>query len=292
MTINSLLQLRDELHSKYKVSYMLTNRLNQDAAENLFCVIRSKGGFRDNPCAREFRAAFRHVVFDKFMSLPGTGNCAIDMDRVSLDLTCFERQETSNNSSTASNINNTNNISDAGENNNIVMHDPYKIPGIDMVDVFTPPPDIAKQNVSAYISGYLLRKLKFDCETCRQQLILTNLPDEEKYTFLRHKSYSEYCGLIYPSSSLVNFVEKLEQTFTFAFEGCMHMHHVLSRLIKNTEHHDLEWMLCNSQTCIGKMHGIRQLYMKIRLHHALKMSNREDKNKGKRNRKYLKLTHQ
>ena len=69
MTINSLLQLRDELHSKYKVSYMLTNRLNQDYLENLFSVIRGKGGHRDNPDACQFRSAFCQVMVDAIMCI-------------------------------------------------------------------------------------------------------------------------------------------------------------------------------------------------------------------------------
>ena len=44
MAINCLLQLWDVLHNMYNVSYPHTNRLNQDIVENLFSIIRGKGG--------------------------------------------------------------------------------------------------------------------------------------------------------------------------------------------------------------------------------------------------------
>lgn len=60
-SISAILMLWESLHNTYKVSFLLTNRLNQDCVENLFSVIRSKGAQRDNPNAREFRAALRQV---------------------------------------------------------------------------------------------------------------------------------------------------------------------------------------------------------------------------------------
>ena len=61
MAINCLLQLWDHLHQEYGLRFLFTNRLNQDCVENLFSVIRGKGGQRDNPDPSQFRAAFREV---------------------------------------------------------------------------------------------------------------------------------------------------------------------------------------------------------------------------------------
>ena len=61
MAINALLMLWEDLHTTHDLKFMLTNRLNQDCVENLFCVIRAKGGQRDNPDAGQFRAALRQV---------------------------------------------------------------------------------------------------------------------------------------------------------------------------------------------------------------------------------------
>ena len=61
MAINCLLQLWPELRDDYGFSFLLTNRLNQDCVENVFSVIRGKGGQRDRPDPQQFRTAFRQV---------------------------------------------------------------------------------------------------------------------------------------------------------------------------------------------------------------------------------------
>lgn len=61
MGANCLNQLWFHLHTEYGLKFLLTSRLNQDCVENLFSVIRGKGSQRDNPDAREFRAAFTQV---------------------------------------------------------------------------------------------------------------------------------------------------------------------------------------------------------------------------------------
>jgi hypothetical protein len=75
ISINALLFLWSELSEKFGFTHLFTSRLNQDCAENLFSVIRGKGGHRDNPDAREFRSAYRQVAFDQ-MLMPSPGsNC-------------------------------------------------------------------------------------------------------------------------------------------------------------------------------------------------------------------------
>ena len=62
LTINSLFQLWDELKHVEGVEFILTRRLNQDCLENLFSVIRGKGGFRDNPGPKHFRDTLKHTM--------------------------------------------------------------------------------------------------------------------------------------------------------------------------------------------------------------------------------------
>ena len=44
--------------------YLLSSRLNQDSKENVFSIIRAKGGTRDHPTPNQFRSVYRQVVFD------------------------------------------------------------------------------------------------------------------------------------------------------------------------------------------------------------------------------------
>ena len=66
--------------------YLLTNRLNQDCVENLFLIIRGKGGFHDNPDSQQFRAALRHLVIDKLLIASSSANCKMDTDKILLDI--------------------------------------------------------------------------------------------------------------------------------------------------------------------------------------------------------------
>ena len=61
MAINCLISLWSELQDVQGFDFLLTNRLNQDCVENVFSVVRGKGGQRDRPDAQQFRIAFRQV---------------------------------------------------------------------------------------------------------------------------------------------------------------------------------------------------------------------------------------
>lgn len=49
MQIQSLKALYKELKETHNIKYILTNRLNQDALESTFSVLREKGGLYDHP---------------------------------------------------------------------------------------------------------------------------------------------------------------------------------------------------------------------------------------------------
>ena len=68
------------------LQFILTSRLNQDWVENLFSIIRGKGGFRDNPNAEQFIDAFRYVVADKLFVQNSSSNCKVYSDKILLDI--------------------------------------------------------------------------------------------------------------------------------------------------------------------------------------------------------------
>ncbi|XP_039968287.1 uncharacterized protein LOC120780084 [Bactrocera tryoni] len=59
---NALKLLLDDLRQQYKINYVLNYRLNQDVLENLFGVIRSKGGLHDHPDRQEFKYRLRSYI--------------------------------------------------------------------------------------------------------------------------------------------------------------------------------------------------------------------------------------
>ena len=159
-----------------------------------------------------------------------------------------------------------------------------------------PPLSICEENVAAYLSGYLLRKIALDCNSCSEQLILPHLPapfDElSVYTFLRNKTYREEGCLIYPTLEMLHFVESLEEIFNTRFESIIGTPGILTTLCKSADR-EVRFLNCVKDSCILKLQAMIKLYMKVRIHHAIKMSNAqigEDKT-VKQNRKMLKLSH-
>jgi DNA transposase THAP9 len=86
LTINSLIRLFQELREKHDFKFILTNRLNQDALENHFAVIRSRGGFRDNPNPMAFNATFKQVIVNHLLDVPKDANCKDDLSSFMLNL--------------------------------------------------------------------------------------------------------------------------------------------------------------------------------------------------------------
>lgn len=72
-TINGILLLFEE-EKLHRMSFLITNRLNQDVLENLFSVFRQKGGYNKNPTARTLRTSFRSNCIFSLCTSKGT-NC-------------------------------------------------------------------------------------------------------------------------------------------------------------------------------------------------------------------------
>lgn len=83
--INSVLSLYNSLISEKNTTYLLTGRLNQDPIENIFGVLRQRGGYNANPSAKQFRCGLQHVMSIRLMDPPGLSNCEPDCD-INLDI--------------------------------------------------------------------------------------------------------------------------------------------------------------------------------------------------------------
>lgn len=278
ISIAALLSLWEELKLA-GFQYLLTNRLNQDCCENLFSIIRGRGGFRDNPNPQQFRADFRHIVVDKLFVKSNTSNCELDSDRVLLDIssmTIYQKKEK-------------------------CIQSPEEIPrgAVEMLKVAAPPLSLPEKNVAAYISGYLLRKYPIDnCESCFQFYQLSEKPDtfpeSSSYEFIRQKNISSIGKLLIPSKAFSTFIESIETLFVAVFPSCMHLTSVLQSLVKNAVCEIEKFENCEDKTCQSRIRSMTEHFMKVRIYHALKMSNITSYQcfGHKRNRKMLKLLHE
>ena len=114
----------------------MTSRLNQDCVENLFSIIRGKGGFRDNTNPEQFKDAFRYVVADKLFVQSSSSNCKIDkilLDIKNIAMTKYKKP---------------------------LPNEVKTVPAMDIAMIIKPPLSLPVQKVAVYLVGYLLRKVE------------------------------------------------------------------------------------------------------------------------------------
>ena len=274
LCINALLGLWQHLKSKEKFDYLYTSRLNQDCVENLFCVIRGRGGFIDKPDAQQFQSAFKYVVANKLFIQSNSSNCQVDNDRLLLDIS---------------------QVTIAKYLKPTVANVPAPC-NTDVTSVMKPSLSIETKNVVTYMAGYLLRKIPVnECGECTNQLLIEKPlfnEDEQRYEFVKNKSLKEIGSLLYPTPCFVSFIEDLESTFNATFEFITHMPSILERLCKCAYKY-CSFLGCQANECSLRLKHMVKLYMKVRIFHALKKSNTQNvEAKGLEcNRKMLKLSH-
>lgn len=79
-TINGVLLLSEDISDGLfgKVEYLLTKRTHQDILENLFSIIRSKGGNNKNPSVYEFNVLMSKILSSNLIAFSPHSNCDDD----------------------------------------------------------------------------------------------------------------------------------------------------------------------------------------------------------------------
>lgn len=79
-TINGILNLLDEALETLNINFLFTSRFNQDIIENLFGLIRSKGGNNTHPSVYEINFIIAKIISMKLVFSSNTTNCETDDD--------------------------------------------------------------------------------------------------------------------------------------------------------------------------------------------------------------------
>ena len=154
--------------------------------------------------------------------------------------------------------------------------------------------NVLEQNVTTYISGYMLNKLTvpMNCPACHNSYRSVSIPENNRFTYLKFKEHIP--GILqYPSNALCLFLDKLEIDFKVSFPIIMAREGILKRL-----EHCVTQILADSETkcqnCLNLLKKVGRKYMGLRLHHVLDMFNKaapQERGKAKKNRKMQKLMH-
>ena len=289
MDINALQMIWSVLKSEYKLSFLLTSRLNQDSLENLFSVIRGRGGHRDNPGPIHFQSAFKQVMVQNIVMPAASGNCKADAEGDCLlsvdDFTVSPPVQLSDQAHTSH--------SSACQMPLVAADEAFG-----SIDHSESCNDITVQNTLMYVAGYVCKKVldKHRCQRCRVSMLrmdsgLVGQTD----LFCVHKAYNvsrgSFGGLKAPSQFMFELLKVCEEVFVSLFDTVKCDQGVLLKLRRAVEHHFAE---DDDKPCLSSQRGAADLYLRTRLHYKLKFWNRNlsDEAKSKRkNRKATKVMH-
>ena len=288
LSINALTQLFNVLHDQYGFNFVLTNRLNQDALENHFAIIRSRGGFRDNPDPHAFESAFRQVLVQHLLDTPKGANCSDDLTQFMLSME---------------------DVRSCNKMHVIDMFPKRNLPAFDeSVDTavvsFSSLNDlcdsVCELNAVSYVAGFVIKTVltSHNCSPCRD-MFLSDSNNRQACLFFDFKLYEGYSSssLHMPSDFSVRLFCKCRDIFVNKVDEVM---------CRNTVLYDL--YMCSldaifplmssvsiSEICMNEViqKGVA-LFLRILLYHKVKMLNRSiscTTSSGKRNRKAQKVVH-
>lgn len=203
ITIKSFLQLWTEMEQfSTPIKFLFIRRLNQDALENFFGVIRTQNGNAYNPTPIQFYFSFKKLFRINYCHI-NTGNCEIDKDEILTKFTNFNEKDTVE-------------IQTVFDESSINMEiDDYEYRDL----------PVNEENAFMYICGYLLKRcfIKHRCETCESLLLdkNNNLNSLQYYNYFKAYNSTEndiYGKLYIPTSVFVSYIKEMHITFFLNFK--------------------------------------------------------------------------
>ena len=221
MNINALQMLWSLFKPEYSMTFLFTSRLNQDVLENLFSVIRGRGGHRDNPNPVHFQAAFKQVIVQNMFMPAANANCKPDDDS-----DCVLNVDDFIGSSAVT----------VKSRNNRSLSPAHQIPLLADEDAFVAVEkqtlasfDITEQNTLMYVTGYVCKRVldKHPCQHCKSAMLRSDSVLVQQTDLLRvHKAYnvarSSFGGLKAPSEFMIELITSCEKVFSSMFDAVKH----------------------------------------------------------------------
>ena len=280
LSINAVMSLWNHLQSQHEFKFLLTNRLNQDCLENLFCIIRAKGAQRDNPDAAQFRAAFRQVMVDMVMVPSKQANCEGDVDEFLCSL-----EEMKKSAPAPSQL--------QPPTPSVMDTLPFSVRSILSVCSFlnhAEQEELTKQesNILAYIAGYIVRKIVGKCcQPCSEKFKAHAVEENPNHELIQEKSYGK---LQTPSQLLLGLVQLLEIQYRKVIRTIISTENVKAKLaLEFSKVAQLQSFKCDQ--CHQHL-LIVHIMINIRVHHSIREINNGLKdNKSRKNRKTAKCSH-
>lgn len=272
ITINSLLQLWDDISTPAQY-FLWTYYLNQDCLENLFGNFRNQNGNNLNPTPIQFYYAFKKIFFLNYLKHSDGSNCLEDLDLI---------------------LTNIGEISPPLQNSNILFPEktPFNFNNLNVGTLDYRELNLTSKNALTYVSGYLINKCleKHSCDTCLD-FAKNQKNIDEAFIFIHFKAYqnevaSNYGNLNVPPDSFINYINELDDVFITNFPTIAIENNV-GKKMKNLIDNVPFTHPCKSFS----FDFLKNLYIRLRIYHAIKKINRELLTTPRKNRKLNILSH-
>ena len=295
LTIKSLLLLWNDLKDLPCVKYLLTRRLSQDCLENMFSIVRQKGGFRDNPTPKQFGDTFKQMIVKSCLTNCESSNCQSDTGEILLNVmscakkVCHEQTESSKANSLP-----------LIESESPVVETDIELPADTLLKQSTD--SLAEQNALYYVAGFVCRKYleNHSCDVCRNLLVdeLHEYNGDLTKCYMFMKAYdnskSDFGGLYLPTDKFLLYLSMCEDVFANSFVEIMHQSKVKMRMFNSiSKLVDGTWFTENN-ACSSNLTVIVSKFLSLRIHNCVKLFNdslvKQSSKKGT-TRKLLKVAH-
>lgn len=194
LSIKALQQLFVDLQSDFNLCYILTHKVNQDALENLFSQIRTRGGLNDHPSPLDALHRLRMIILGKTSMLQTSANTVDQVEHEEYIVGKVLKRagvQQAINVAEISNADATSSDSSTNEHNiTIQQNSTIESDGLE------------------YLAGWIAKKLKATHPQLGSYTYknLRNMP-----TWVSHLSYG---GLIQPSEEFMAQIQQLEKLFS------------------------------------------------------------------------------
>ena len=235
-------------------SFLCTRRLNQDALENFFSVVRQRGGGMDNPDPTHFRHLYKHASLNNLLASPTTSSCAEDGD----GLLAVLRQVTNG----------------ANDEQEPVQSRPASIMEPDCEDHLEI--SLETRNILTYVTGNLLCKAKLSCCGCKTTLTKdATMPLADTETFTALKSYTaispgEVGSLLRPTEDCDAFIVACYRTFKVRAKSMVLETKICERLVNCALAKDEAQRLAQQVCHPAVLQTIASTYIRMELHRMSK----------------------
>lgn len=277
--LTNIFDLFDILKEK-GLKYLLTYKINQDHLETFFSALRSRGGFNNNPNAKQFESSYKRLLVRHEIEASERGNCLIDDVQILY----------------ASSANKSNIISDGifTEANDTICTNVFDHDYLSTLWSLSS----YIEDVVKYISGFVIRKLLRSniCDTCSIFLtakstdsILITLKSRGKLIFPSEDviKIAKVCETIIRENSHIIFKTKNIKN-VLVMKSFQTVCHLVFNDNKMTEHIMQQDIFNNHKTEL--IQSIIKIYINLRLFHEGKSAT-DIKQKDFIRQKYSKLIH-